>query len=64
MKSDKITFDIETRFTISKDTAEVALKLVEMYCNANGVTVHGYLDGSGEERLCFTSNSDYFKKRE
>ena len=35
MKADKITIDVDARISISKETAERCLALIEMYLNDN-----------------------------
>lgn len=48
----EICIDVEARLTVSKDTAEKCLRLLEMYVNDNkDVLIIGHRDESGAEHF-------------
>lgn len=54
MKSE-ITVGVNVELNVSEETANAALKLVEMYCNSNGCSVRHEAIADGAVKLSFIS---------
>lgn len=52
MKSE-ITVGVNVELNVSEETANAALKLVEIYCNSNGCSVHQKTKANGEAEFSF-----------
>lgn len=52
-KFEDITIDVKARLDIDQRTAEGCLKLVEIFCNANGMNIIGERDHNGETSYRF-----------
>lgn len=52
-KFEDVTIDVKARLDVDQRTAEGCLKLVEIFCNANGMIIHGHYDENNELTLGF-----------
>lgn len=43
-KLEELTFDIKAKMCVDRETAELCLKMAEIYCNASGVVIVGEKD--------------------
>ena len=50
-KATDITIEVNTKLSVDRKTADMALRLVELYMNANGVDVIGERKENGETEL-------------
>ena len=44
MAKTDLTIDVHAKLSVDRKTAETCLKLVEIFCNANGISVLGHRD--------------------
>ena len=47
-KVNEITIDVKANLNVDRRTAETCLRLVEIFCNENGVNLIGHHDENGE----------------
>ena len=47
-KLEDITIDVKTKLTIDRRTAETCLRMVEIFCNENGMNIIGHHGENGE----------------
>ena len=52
-KFEDVTIDVKARLDVDQRTAEGCLKLVEIFCNANGMIIQGHYDENNELTLGF-----------
>lgn len=50
-KATDITIEVNTKLSVDRKTADMALRLVELYMNANGMDVIGERKENGETEL-------------
>ena len=53
MKANEVTIEVKANLSISKETAETCLKLVEMYINQNSVCIIGNKMDDGTTKFEF-----------
>ena len=46
-KANELTIDVKANLNIPRETAETCLKLVEIFCNDNGVLIRGHRNRGG-----------------
>lgn len=52
-KISEITIDVKANLNVDRRTAETCLKLVEIFCNQNGVDIVGHHGENGEITMEF-----------
>lgn len=61
-KITSVTVDVNCALSVTRDTAEACLKLVELYLNSNkGCMLRTIRDESGKVKLCLTSEEEWMK---
>lgn len=53
MARNELTVDVKANLSVDRRTAETCLRLVEIFCNDNGVDIVGHFAENGEVRFDF-----------
>lgn len=59
-KANELTIDVKARLAIDRRTVETCLRLVETYCNANGLIITGNRADDGEIAFEFEAMAENF----
>lgn len=54
-KFEDVTIDVKARLDVDQRTAEGCLKLVEIFCNANGMYIIGHREDNGDTTYRFAT---------